>query len=153
MPCIPVAPARQPSACHGDQVSDGALYTELVPEGSSNPSDFVRGLEMLRSAFVSPGNVSDSLPAAVERAGEVRESLDRLTEEVATLNRNVERALPVIESFERQFERALPLLESIHRAERGIQQMMRRTFRRVREVPGDEDSAGGEAGGEAGGQV
>jgi hypothetical protein len=116
-----------------------------VPEGSSNnPSDLLRGLEMLRSAFVSPGNVSDSLPAAVERAGEVRASIDRLTDEVATLNRNVERALPVIESFERQFERALPVLESIKRAEQGIQQMMRRTFWRSRNPPGEEDSTGGE---------
>ncbi len=116
-----------------------------MPEGSSNnPSDLLRGLEMLRSAFVSPGNVSDSLPAAVERAGEVRASIDRLTDEVATLNRNVERALPVIESFERQFERALPVLESIKRAEQGIQQMMRRTFWRSRNPPGEEDSTGGE---------
>jgi hypothetical protein len=111
-----------------------------VPEGSSNPSDLLRGLEILRSAFVAPGSAADTLPAAVERAGEVRASIDRLTEEVAKLNRHVERALPVIESFERQFERALPVLESIKRAENGIQQIMRRTFRRPPEAPGDADS-------------
>jgi hypothetical protein len=113
-----------------------------MAEGPSNPYDLMRGLEILRSAFASPGTVGDSLPAAVERAGEVRESIDRLTEEVANLNRNVERALPVLESFERQFERALPVLESMKRAEQGIQQMMRRTFRRGKDAPGDEDSPG-----------
>ena len=115
-----------------------------MPEGSSNPSDLIRGLEILRGAFVSGGNVGDSLPAAMERAGEVRAAIDRLTDEVAILNRHVERALPVIESFERQFERALPLLESIKRAEHGIQQVMRRTFRRAPQSPGEADSTGGQ---------
>jgi hypothetical protein len=115
-----------------------------MADGSSNPSDLLRGLEILRSAFVAPGSAADSLPAAVARAGEVRDAIDRLTDEVATLNKHVERALPVIESFERQFERALPVLESIKRAERGIQQAMRRTFWPGREAPGEADSAGGE---------
>jgi hypothetical protein len=122
----------------------GSLYTGCVPDDPSNPSDLVRGLEILRSAFAAPGSLGDSLPLALERAGEVRESIDRLTEEVATLNRHVERALPLLESFERQLGRTTALLESFRQAERGIQQLLRRGIWRPRDAPGEADSAGGE---------
>src|ERR1700758_4074187 len=83
----------RPTSSHSVAGTPGrVLYTAGVPEGQ-NPSDLLRGLEILRSAFVPSGNVGDSLPAAVERAGEVRAAIDRLTDEVATLNAHVERAL------------------------------------------------------------
>jgi hypothetical protein len=112
-----------------------------MPEGPSDPFDLVRGLEMLRTAFGSSATAADALPAAVERAGEVRTSIDRLTAEVAALNANVERALPVLEAFQRQFERALPALETIKRAETGIQQVMRRAFKRPPDAPGEPDAS------------
>lgn len=116
----------------------------MAADGPSNPYDLLKGLEVLRSAFATSGTVSDSLPAALERAAEVRESIDRLTAEVATLNRHVERALPVVESFENQFGRVLPLLESIMRAERGIQRVIKRGIKGVQDS-GKQDPPGGEA--------
>ena len=92
-----------------------------MPDLPLDPAELVRGLENLRSALLSPGNVGDSLPRAVDRAAEVTAAINRLTEEVAKLNANVERALPLIESIEQDVKRTLPVidsLQSLRRAER-----------------------------------
>jgi hypothetical protein len=98
-----------------------------VPE-LPDPTDILRGLEMIRSALVAPGN--DALPRAVDRATEVTGAINRLTDELAKLNAHVERALPLLESFDQHAKRAVPVIESIQQAETGFLSL-RRTIRRA----------------------
>jgi hypothetical protein len=100
-------------------------------------NDLLRGLEMLRSALVAPGNVGDSLPRAVDRAAEVTDAINRLTDEVARLNANVERALPVFESIDEHVKRSIPMVESLQQAESGVLTLWRSMRRAARE--GDSD--------------
>jgi hypothetical protein len=100
-----------------------------VPE-LPDPTDILRGLEMIRSALVAPGNVGDALPRAVDRATEVTGAINRLTDELAKLNAHVERALPLLESFDQHAKRAVPVIESIQQAETGFLSL-RRTIRRA----------------------
>jgi hypothetical protein len=100
-----------------------------VPE-LPDPTDILRGLEMIRSALVAPGNVGDALPRAVDRATEITGAINRLTDEVAKLNAHVERALPLLESFDQHAKRAVPVIESIQQAETGFLSL-RRTIRRA----------------------
>ena len=99
-----------------------------------DPSDLLRGLEVLRSALVAPGNVGDSLPRAIDRAAEVTAAINRLSDEVARLNANVERALPIIESVDEHVKRSIPVIESLQQAESGVLQLWRSVRRASREA-------------------
>ena len=103
-----------------------------------DPSDLLRGLEVLRSALVAPGNLGDSLPRAVDRAAEVTAAINRLSDEVARLNANVERALPVLESVDEHVKRSIPVIESLQQAESGVLHLWRSMRRVSREGVGDE---------------
>lgn len=104
-----------------------------MPDFPVDPSDLLRGLELLRSALVAPGQVGDSLPRAVDRAAEVTSAINRFTDELAKLNAHIERALPIIESLEQQVERAMPVIESLQ-SEKGFLALRRSVRRAAREA-------------------
>jgi hypothetical protein len=104
-----------------------------VPEFPVDPSDVLRGLELLRSALVAPGQVGDWLPRAVDQAADVTAAINRLTDEVAKLNAHVERSLPILESVDQHVQRAMPVIESLQ-AEKGFLALRRSMRRAARET-------------------